>query len=346
MRTKYAWLAIAALIVFAVLFRGFGYLNMNPIGLELDSGWHARSVVVWRNAHPDMLALSPNGKWLYVSCETKASENSPSLAVINLKTSHHQMLISGLMRADGLKFAPDGSLWIGEEFPQGLIWRIADADRLPVEQHVDRERMLSSHPAIAPFHAAGRFAHEGIAFSRNKRFVYLADEAVKGSLYRLSLQTHRMQVLLSDKRWATISSVLDLRHQAKNLQARTFNRIEDMETLPDGRILMAETGTGTILALSDADKHPAIEEYLYDRRIAHPDNLAWDAARKWLWITDDSTPSVLWAWDGQKLMHVATHKHAEITGVLPVGKTVYINLQGRSNGPELTLRLNEAPNAD
>jgi len=331
------------LTLFVLLTSMLAACNMDPIGLELNSGWHARSMVVWKNARPDMLALSPDGRWLYVSCETKASMLAPSLAAIDLETGRHQILVSGLMRADGLKFAPDGSLWIGEEFPQGLIWRIADVDRLPVEQKVDRARMVSSHRAIAPFRAAGRFAHEGITFSRDKHFAYMADEAVKGSLYRLNLNTRRMDVLLADKGWVAISPALDVRDQARHLQARTFNRIEDMETLPDGRILMAETGTGNILVLKDAGKHPEIEEYLHDDRIAHPDNLAWDAARKWLWITDDSTPSSLWAWDGLKLIHIATHQHAEITGVLAVSGIIYFNLQGRSNGPELTLRLNEAP---
>jgi len=346
MRIKYVWLAIAILAVIAVLARGIGHLNMNPIGLKLDSGWHVRSVAVWKNIHPDMLALSPKGRWLYVSCETKASEDSPSLAAIDLKTGHHPIIISGLMRADGLKFAPDGSLWIGEEFPQGLIWRIADVDKLPIEQKVDRARMVSSNRAIEPYRAAGRFAHEGITFSHDKRFAYLADEANDGSLYRLNLGTRRMKVLSGDKTWAMISSLQPPRDQARRLQARTFNRIEDMETLPDGRILMAETGTGRILILNDTDKHPEIETFLHDNRIAHPDNLAWDATRKWLWITDDSTPSSLWVWDSQKLMHIATHPHAEITGVLPVGNVIYLNLQGRSDGPELTLRLNEVLHAD
>jgi len=315
--------------------------NIDPIGLELDSGWHARSMVAWKNTRPDMLALSPDGKWLYVSCETGASMLAPSLAAIDLETGRPRILVSGLMRADGLKFAPDGSLWIGEEFPQGLIWRIADVGRLPIGQKVDRARMVSSHRAIAPFRAAGRFAHEGITFSQDKRFAYLADEAVKGSLYRLNLNTRRMDVLLTGKGWITISPALDARDQARHLQARTFNRIEDMETLPDGRILMAETGTGSILVLKDTGKHPEIEIYLHDSRIAHPDNLAWDAARKWLWITDDSVPSSLWAWDGQKLIHIATHRHAEITGVLAVSGVIYFNLQGRSDGPELTLRLSK-----
>jgi len=341
MRNKYVWIAVAALAVIAVFARGIGRLGLDPIGLKMEPGWRVRSMVVWKNAHPDMLALSPRGRWLYVSCETKASEDLPSLAAIDLKTGHHQILVSGLMRADGLKFAPDGSLWIGEEFPNGLIWRIADVDNLPVEQKVDRARMVSSHRAIAPFRFAGRFAHEGITFSRDKRFAYLADEAMKGGLYRLNLNTRRMEALSGNKGWMLVSSIQVQRAQAGYRQIRTFNRIEDMETLPNGRVLMAETGTGRILALDDGGKHPEITEYLRDRRIEHPDNLAWDAARKLLWITDDSTPSSLWVWDSRKLMRVAMHQHAEITGVLPVGSVIYLNLQGRSDGPELTLRLSE-----
>lgn len=343
MRVKYAWMMVAAVIVLAALFRGLGYLNINRTGLNLEPGWNSRPVVVWRNAHPEMLALSPDGKWLYASCDTKGNEDLPSLAAINLKTSSYQILVSGLVRVDGLKFAPDGSLWIGEKFPQGLIWRVADVDHFPVGQKVDRARMVSNHPGIAPFYAAGRFAHEGIAFSRNKQFAYLADAAVKGSLYRLSLRTHQMQVLLADQRWSAIFSTRDIPHETKQLQVRAFNQIEDMETLPDGRILISEAGTKKILVLSDTDKHPVIDEYLYDSRIAHPDNLAWDATRQWLWISDDSKPSQLWVWNGQKLLHIATHKYAKITGVLPIGKIVYINLQNRSDGPELTLRLSETP---
>ncbi|MDQ6960591.1 MAG: hypothetical protein Q9M27_06120, partial [Mariprofundaceae bacterium] len=212
---------------------------------------------------------------------------------------------------------------------------------LPLAQTVDRARMVSSHPAIAPFYAAGRFAHEGIAFSRDKRFAYLANETEGGALYRLNLRTRRMEVLHADKGWIIISAALDPQNQARYLQARAFNRIEDMETLPDGRVLMAETGTGRILMLDDAGEYPEITEYLRDSRIAHPDNLAWDATRKWLWITDDSTPSSLWAWDSRRLMRIATHQHAEITGVLPVESAIYLNLQGRSDGVELTLRLSE-----
>ncbi|MDX8407081.1 MAG: hypothetical protein R8L58_01720, partial [Mariprofundaceae bacterium] len=127
------------------------------------------------------------------------------------------------------------------------------------------------------------------------------------------------------------------------LHARAFNRLEDMETLPDGTVLMAETGTGHILALSDKNDTPSVKSYLHRPEIRHPDNLAWDNQRHWLWITDDDSPSRLWAWSGNQLIQIASHKKAEITGVLADGDVVYINLQQKGNGAELTLKLTELP---
>ncbi len=309
--------------------------DMNPIGIDLAPGWQARSVVAWRHVRPDMLALSPSGRWLYVSCETRASMMAPSLAAIDLKRGHHSFLLYGLMRADGLKFAPDGSLWVGEEFPGGLIWRIAQPDKLPVEQKVDRARLTASHPAIAPLDFAGRFAHEGIAFSPDGRFAWLADEHEHGALYRLNLRTRQL-AWLTDAGWRPATAA-----SRATLRPRAFNRIEDMETLPDGRVLMAETGTGRILALDDTGRKPRVSVFLADARIPHPDNLAWDKHRRWLWITNDDTPSSLWAWDGRRVFRVAQHAHAEITGVLAVGRDIYFNLQAAGRGPELTMRMRE-----
>jgi len=315
--------------------------DMNPTGLEVADGWQHRSVAVWRNSRPDMMALSPSGRWLYISCETSAASNAPSLVAINMESGRQHFLLFGLMRADALKFAPDNSLWIGEEFPEGLIWRIADVDKLPAEQTVDRMSLRASHPAVQPFRPAGRFSHEGLTFSHDGRFAYLADEDKVGGIYRLRLSDRSLSVLNQDMRWRKVEKPDDARATARKLHAARFNRLEDMETLPDGRILLAETDTGKILALSDKGETAQIETLLSDARIVHPDNLAWDEKRQLLWITDDDTPSALWAWDGRQAMRVALHKKAEITGVLPVGDDIYINLQGLKGGPELTVRIFE-----
>jgi secreted PhoX family phosphatase len=222
-----------------------------------------------------------------------------------------------------------------------LIWRIAGIDKLPAEQTVDRLTLNASHAAIVPFRAAGRFSHEGLTFSRDKRFAYLADEDKTGAIYRFNMEKRNLSVLDAAMTWRIIDDPDEARATARHLNAASFNRLEDMETLPDGRILMAETGTGKVLALSDHGTNASIETLLHDEQIAHPDNLAWDEKRQLLWITDDDKPSALWTWDGRESRRIALHRKAEITGVLPIGDDIYINLQGMKNGSELTVRLFE-----
>jgi len=317
--------------------------SIDPIGLKLASGWSAKSLAVWRNTRPDMMVASKDHHYLYLSCENRASLTAPSLYLYSMKSGRSTLLLSGLNRADALKMAPDGSLWLGEEIDQGLIWRIANPDKLPSELIIQRDTMRSPHPAVAPLARAGQFAHEGIAFSRNGDYAYLPDEDRHGSLYRYRIKPpHLLQVAGKDHHWQTIADPRQARAIAKQLGALQFNRMEDAETLPNGHILIAETDAPRILEVIDHGKTVEIRTYLNDPRIHHPDNLAWDASRHTLWITDDDKPSILWAWDGRKLAQIALHQHAEITGVLPFDGDILINLQGRDNGPELTLRLHES----
>ena len=323
-----------------LMFLALAACSLNPSGLQTAQGWQVHSLAVWRHMRPDMIAHRPGAAWAYVSLENPASISSPSLGAFRPHARGHAILLFGLHHADGLKFAPDGSLWIGEEDDQGLIWRIADPDTLPAEQRVERVRLETSHPSIAPFPAAGRFAHEGIAFSRDGRHAYLADEHPEGCLYRLDLRTHALQTLAHD-RWQSVPHPLDARSEAHHLGCRPFARIEDMERLPDGRIVMAETTRARVLVLDDRGSHPHVSVLVASPDLGHPDNLAWDANRRWLWITDDSLPSRLLAWTGKRIVEVARHPKAEITGVLVVGHEVWINLQRHDRGPDLTLALVE-----
>jgi len=315
--------------------------SLNPTGIQLKEGWSARSLAAWRDHHPDMMVFSADGKYLYVSCETQGGLLSPSLISINLETNQRHTLLFGLARADALKLSPDGSLWIGEEVPDGLFWRITEPDKLLDEQRVDRQQLQSSIPAIAPLLLAGRFSHEGLTFSLDGRFAYMADEWEEGTIYRFDMHARKLYVLHKQNGWIAIREPNHARIDAEKLHAQYFDRIEDMETLPDGRILLAETGTGRVLVLDDSQEKPSVQTWLQHHNLIHPDNLAWDEQRGWLWITDDDQPSYLWAWDGQELREIARHEDSEITGVTIHKGDIYINLQRGLSRPEVLLHIRE-----
>lgn len=330
--------------LYFIIFCSLTACNINPTGIQMQAGWQARSLAAWHDHHPDMMVFSKDGKWLYISCETQASLLSPSLIAINLENNQQHTLLFGLARADALKMSPDGSLWLGEEVPDGLIWRITEPSKLPDEQRVDRMQLQSSHPAITPLLHAGRFSHEGLTFSQDGRFAYMADEWKEGCIYRYDMRTRKLYVLHKKKGWIAIREPNNARIDAEKLHGQYFDRIEDMETLPDGRVLLAETGTGKILVLDDHGDKPSIQTWLEHDQLIHPDNLAWDEQRGWLWITDDDKPSYLWAWDGKELREIARHDDAEITGVTIRGDDVYINLQRSLSRPEILLHLHEQAN--
>lgn len=317
-------------------------------GLTLSADWQSEIISKWQDELPDMLVISADGKSLFISCEMVSSMLSPSLVRLNMETGEKETLLYGLNRADGLKMDQHGDLWVGEETEDGLIVQISSPSTIPPEQRLDRIRLVSSHPDITPILSAGRFSHEGMAFSKDGRYLYLADEWIEGCLYRFTIKTKLLQVYHSSKGWLRINTPVDARFKAEVLHGKYFSRLEDMELLPDGRVLLAETGSskgqGRIWVLDDRENKPTpmpmLSVYLEHADIKHPDNLEWDINRGWLWITDDSSPSKLWAWDGKKMLQVASHSFAEITGVESSRDgSIYFNLQHNSFGSDLTVRI-------
>jgi len=321
------------------------YSLVDP-GLQLAASWQADLLAqYYRITIPDMITMSPDEKQLYIACETSSGKHHPSLLRMDISTGNYVVLLDGLQRADGLKMAPDGSLWLGEETSDGMIWQIRHPASLPAGQHIDRQKRVATHHDITPLMIAGQFSHEGFEFSADHKFCYLADEWKYGSLYRLRLSNQQLSVMHQTKGWSPITHPLKARAQSKRRDGAVFLRIEDMERLPSGEILLAETGvgdhSGRILVLNDNVK-PRVSTYLQDARIKHPDNLEWDRKRRWLWITDDVMPSKLWAWDGKNLHLIATHPSAEITGVTASRDgSVFINLQGKHSTPGATIRLRQ-----
>jgi len=309
-------------------------------GLTLAPGWHETVVTEWEKVMPDMIVLSNDGNALFVTNENASDKHTPSLSRIDLASGEKKTLLFGLDRADGLKLDRVGNLWLGEEVTDGLILKIEAPNTLPTGLLFDRSRLIPAHKNIKVIANAGRMAHEGLALSKDGRYLYLADEWKKGCLFRLSLGNMKLEVFQEEKGWLTVTSPDQAREQAIMLHGRPFDRIEDMEQLPDGRILMAETGTGIILVLDDRGPAPSVSIYFRHDDLHHPDNLEWDSKREALWITDDDSPSLLWLLRDRTLIKVASHRFAEITGVeSSADGTIWFNLQHNSSGPDMTLEL-------
>ncbi|MDQ6970713.1 MAG: hypothetical protein Q9M16_09405 [Mariprofundus sp.] len=323
----------------------------NMIGLVIAPGWTYHSLGAWKQMMPNKMALDAERGRLYFGSELSEYSNTASVAVLDVKTGRTQVLVEGLRNVLGLHFAPDKSLWVAEGEARGEIWRMLDPAHFPEGQRVIAQSGDSTYPGFAAFLLAGHFAHRAIAFSADQHKAYLADTRKGGCLYRFDFVTRSLAVWHAAKGWLTVEAE-DTVTMALHLGAQQFAAISDIERLPDGTLLLAESGAGRILQLHDSvldngtlhheARQPTLSTWLEKNALRQPVDMSWDASRGWLWITDDATPSTLWAWDGHSLYDVVHHPVARISGVLaaPDGK-VYVNLQRSESTPSITFVLNE-----
>ncbi|MDQ6993250.1 MAG: hypothetical protein Q9M31_07210 [Mariprofundus sp.] len=312
----------------------------NGAGIQLAPGWSYQSLSAWKEITPNKLAISASKKWLYMCGQRSEFSSQAGLIAIRLKNSRTHVLLQGMRNCNGLNFGPDGSLWLAEDDPKGVIWRMADPDIFPDDQRVDPLNLSSSHKALAPFHAAGHFNQRAIAFSKDGRFAYLADASAKGSLYRLNISSRSLAVFHKQRGWLAVGHD-EAAEQAVKLGAESFAAIQDIALLPDGKLLLAESGRGRILQLDDHGSVPYLKIWMENPLLTHPSDLSWDHERHWLWITDYGEGGVVWAWDGTKLHEIARHGKSHFAGVLAVHGTVYLNIQRGTNNPSMTIRLQE-----
>ena len=331
---------LRAIVLIVLILAG---CQTNGAGLKLAPGWSYQSLSAWKAITPNKMALSSGKDWLYISGERSQYSSEAGVIAIRLSSSRTHILVQGMRNANGIRLAPDGSLWIAEDDPKGVVWRMAEPDQFPSDQRVDPVELTSSYVSLAPFNSAGQFHHRAIAFSADGRFAYLADASAAGSLFRLELKSRTLAVYHSEKGWLAVNPD-EATGSALTLGARAFAGIHDIERLPDGTLLLAESGSGHILQLHDDGKRPRIEPWLDNPSLSHPDDMSWDSARHWLWITDHGEQSVVWAWDGRKLHEIMRHPTSRFGGVLATDDAVYVNLQRGRYNPAMTLRLHEKHN--
>ncbi|MDQ6981705.1 MAG: hypothetical protein Q9M08_01680 [Mariprofundus sp.] len=314
--------------------------QVNGAGLVIAPGWIYHSLGAWKQLMPNQIVLSSDGRWLYFGSEVSEFSPLASVAALHTESGRTHLLVQGLRNVNGLRIAPDASLWIAEGSDQGGIWRMVQPDHFPDDQRVNPVTRESTHPGIAPFRFAGRFAHRAIAFSADQHFAYLADATTGGSLYRLDIRARQLSVLHREKGWLNVVPE-DAVKMGHTFGAASFASIADIERMQDGSFLLAESGSGKILRFDDQGDKPQLETWLQREELRHPVDLAWDEARQWLWIADEAVPSTLWAWDGHNLYNMVRHLSSRISAVLAAGDNIYVNLQRGRNNPSMTFVLRE-----
>lgn len=312
---------------------------LDPIGLNLQPGWKVTSVEAWKHLQPEDVVISADEQWLYATYNDPEALNTPSILRANLKNDRHHSIIVGLYHAQGLALDHGGSLWINEDFPQGLLWRIAEPQKINEEIQLDRRATLSGYGAIAQIRQAGLFSKFGMVTSADDRFLYLSEHSQQGHLFRLDTRHNHLEVL-GKNGWLALAEE-NIPEQASHLSDRILQHPAGMTRMADGRLLIAESGTGKIFILDDRGNAPKLEPWLTSNEINSPVYLAWDTYRQWLWIADAGTPSRLLAWDGRQVFEVANHDKARIRGLSVAGKHLYFCLQRDDIGPQLILKLEE-----
>jgi secreted PhoX family phosphatase len=167
--------------------------------------------------------------------------------------------------------------------------------------------------------ALGRFSHESVAIAADA--LYLTEDAYGGHFFKY-VPTHGQS--LSDgklfayqaaqKAWLPVKDIYNARPEATEAGATPYNRLEDLQIGPDGKIYLAETGDyhkgdkyGRILRFDPATK--AMETWLEGDGItmAQPDNLIIDKEGRLL-ICEDQYDQNLADFGANQLLRVSKDK--------------------------------------
>lgn len=203
--------------------------------------------------------------------------------------------------------------------------------------------------------AMGRFSHEsGVVVG--DREVFLTEDYEYGHFFRFVANRARDlsagTLYAYDRkgaRWIRIKDVVNARLEAQKLKATPFNRLEDIQQGPDGKLYFAETG------FMEA-KDPFGRVWRYDpktgkadvflegdgKRMANPDNLLWDKQGN-LYICEDQYEENLKAYGKNEVLMVTPKKEIKTVAVIkegeptgpsfhPDGKTLFVSVMNGKNG--------------
>lgn len=258
---------------------------------------------------------------------------------------------------------PWGTILSGEEFPHKAVKNYSKKD-------YETRRIKATDPAadfgwiyeidprgVTPAGksfrrtAMGRFSHESAVVVGNRE-VFLTEDYEYGHFYRF-VADHPKDLSAGtlyafDRkagRWLKLKDVVNARLEAQSMKATPFNRLEDIQQGPDGKLYIAETG---FIPAPANDRYGRI--WRYDpktakldvflegdgKRLANPDNLLWDKKGN-LYICEDQYKENLEAHGPNEILMVTPKKEIKTIAVIkdgeptgpsfhPDGKTMFFSV--------------------
>jgi secreted PhoX family phosphatase len=218
--------------------------------------------------------------------------------------------------------------------------------------------------------AMGNMKHENVAFANDSLTVYQGeDNSSAGFLYKFimdnktDLSSGKLYALKLASNWITSGEATwilipnttksernDVTAATNSLGATKFDRVEDIEIGPDGKIYFTSTGQNIVFRFNDVDNATAngfeifidnvnvpiqTESGTFQALFAAPDNLAFDNQGN-LWINQDGGENYFWMVEpthtvANPKVHVFanTPNGCESTGThfTPDGKYMFISIQ-------------------
>jgi putative membrane-bound dehydrogenase-like protein len=201
--------------------------------------------------------------------------------------------------------------------------RFFTENSIHIEQPVIPWRYLHRHPYL-PSTTAGRQAHENVAIKSDQSVAYWGgDDITNGFIYKFiptapgnfssgNLYVLETSAALGTGMWKQIANTTKAERNntialSTTAGAYNFQRIEDVEIGPDGKIYFASTATGRIYRFTDAGTSVSnlgvfVESTNYDTdgsgpfapaKFEWPDNLAFDGEGN-LWVLQDGGDNHIW----------------------------------------------------
>jgi len=143
--------ALKSLRLIAIMLFALSACLIDGTGLVVAPGWTYHSLGAWKNLTPNQIVLSPDGRWLYFGSETSEFTTAAGVVALHASNGRTHVLVQGLENVNGMRFAPDGSLWVAESGDQGEIWRMAEPGHFPDDQRVNALTRESTHPGFRRF---------------------------------------------------------------------------------------------------------------------------------------------------------------------------------------------------